>query len=498
MIGGANDGVCPPSLKFCLEGVFILECVLENEVRGADFRDQRLADRLVQVAQSLGQRPQLSLPAALTTRAELEAAYRFFANSKVTPQAILTPHFERTRERIAQTPLVVLVQDTTEIDLTRPREVVKGAGPMDCQSRRGGFVHPLMAFDAQGLPLGLVSAKFWARSAIQTEETPAEKRRKRQQTPIEDKESFRWLEGLRLAREVANCCPDTQCLLVADSEADIYELFAEPRESEAGRPLELLIRACQDRAVCEGAGGLVAQVRATPVRAKFSLNISARTPKTQAETRKRKSARTARTACVEVRAQTLTLRPPPRPDRKLPPVRVNVVLVEEVSPPENQEPVQWILITTLPIASDQDLEAIIAYYCQRWDIEVYFRTVKSGCRVEERQFEYFDRELNYLAVCLLVAWRIMWLCRLGQVCPDVDCDAVFTASEWQSVYQFVQHRTPPKTPPSLNEMICMIASLGGYIRRKNSPPGTQTLWIGMQRMHDLASAWEIFGPGQKI
>jgi len=473
-----------------------LENSLAEEVLDADFNDRRLTTRLGRIVEALGERPNLSIPAALGGRAETEAAYRFFANEQVTPEAILERHFEASVRRVAQQPVALLVQDTTEIDLTRPTEQVAGAGPMDSDSRRGAFVHPIMAFDPAGLPLGLVWVKMWTRASIQTAATAHEKHQRAKRTPIEEKESIRWVEGLRAARQVAELCPATECVCVGDSESDIYELFAEPRDTTHGRPVQLLVRACQDRALSESEGCVLAAVRATPCRYTCTLDVGPRKPKTATEARKRRTARDARTAEVEVRTGTVTLRPPPRFDRRLPKVTVNVVLVEEVAPPEGQEPIQWILITTLPIESDAAVELVVAYYCQRWGIETYFKTLKSGCRVEERQFEYLDRELNCLAVYFLAAWRIQMLCRLGRTCPDLDCEVIFEPSEWKSVYMVVHRKSPPQQPPKLNELIRLIASLGGYVRRKKTQPGTQTLWIGMQRMFDLATAWDAFGPGR--
>lgn len=451
--------------------------------------------RLERLVDKLGQHPNLSLPAALRSRAELAAAYRFFANEHVTPQALLEPHMRATIERIVSRPVVLLVQDTSDIDLTRPSQQVHGAGPMECSSHRGAFLHPLLAIDPEGgVPLGLTHVKLWARTAIKTEMTPGEKRKFNLAQPIEEKESMRWVEGVRAARDVAMLCVQTTCVCVSDSEADIYEVLCEPRTAPLGRPLELLVRACQPRALANGSGSALEAVRATPCRYTCTLEVAARRPKIAAEERKRKTGRDARQAQVAVRTATVTLRPPARPDRVLPQVTYHAVLVEETDPPPGCEPLQWLLLTTLPIESDEDVRTVIGYYCHRWGIEVFFKTLKSGCRVEDRQFEFLERELNCLAIYLMVAWRTMMLCRLGRMCPDLDCDLLFEPSEWKAVYMAVHRRRPPLQCPKLNDMIQMVASLGGYVRRKNAPPGTQTLWIGLQRMHDFAKAWELFGP----
>ncbi len=469
-------------------------CVVSliDEVSGARFGDRRLDKRLGKVIGELGAKPNLSIPAATHARAEMEGAYRFFDNDKVSPEKILQPHIDATRERISQCDLVLLVQDTTELDLTRPKQQVQGAGPMDSEVRRGAFFHPLMAFDSAGLPLGTVWQKNWAREEIETTLTKSQRAQKRKQTPIEEKESVRWVEGIRAAREVAEACPQTVCVCVADSESDIYELFSEPRSTKQGE-VHLLVRACQSRSTTDESNWLE-EARSTPCLYEYSVNVSTRTAKIATTTAKREKSRDARIAEVEVRATTVTLRPPYRHDRKLPEVTVNVVLVEETDPPEGCVPIQWLLVTTLPIDDLEQINSIVESYCIRWQIEIYFRTIKSGCRVEERQFETLERLMNCVAVYSIIAWRIMYLCRLGRECPDLDCEVVFEPSEWKSVYTTIKRKDPPATPPRLNEIIRMIASLGGYVNRKSTEPGPKTLWVGLQRVHDLSTAWETFGP----
>jgi hypothetical protein len=193
----------------------------------------------------------------------------------------------------------------------------------------------------------------------------------------------------------------------------------------------------------------------------------------------------------------VTLRPLWRPERSLSPVTLNVVSVREIDPPADDAPLKWTLVTTLPIDEVEQVRQIIQSYTVRWMIEVLFRTLKFGCRVEERRFQHINRLLACLSVYLIVAWGTLFACRLARSCPDVDCEAVFEPSEWQSVWTAVRHRLPPRDPPRLEQMVRLIAQLGGYVNRPNrrDPPGPQTLWLGLQRTRDLAWAWKSFGPG---
>lgn len=474
-----------------------------EEMASVDLQDQRLNRRLIRILSDLGERPTASIPAACGGFAELAAAYRLFDNAKATADEILAPHAAKTRQRMQDHPVALCVQDTSEMDLTRPRQPVTGAGPLASEARQGVFLHTLQVFTPDGTPLGSVWSNVWARDEESLQMPADAKRKQRKAAPIEDKESVRWLEGLRQTRALAESCPTVRCVCVADSEADIYERFAEPRG--VVNPVHYLIRLCQDRALVREVGAAVRtrrireRVLAAPVLFTKEISVRGREPKVACEDRRRRQPRQDRQAVVEVRAAPMTLRPPSRSDRRLPAVRVHVVLVQEVNPPADDVPVEWLLVTTLPIDDVEQVREIIRYYCVRWLIEVWFRVLKSGCRVEARRFEHVDRWLTCLAVYQIVAWRTLYVCRLGRSCPDLACDAVFEASEWQSVWVAVHRSAPPTQAPRLGDMIRLIAQLGGYVNRPNreDPPGPQTLWLGLQRVRDLAWAWETFGPGAR-
>jgi len=468
-----------------------------DEVKTAKLNDKRLNRRLAEVLSQLAARPTASIPAACGGRAEMVAAYRFCENEKTSLEAVLQPHFDATRQRMAAQPVVILPQDTTEVDLTRPEQEVEGAGPLDGGTRRGALLHLLGAFTPDGTPLGSVRAAAWVR-----EEEPVcagLSRAERAAIPIEEKESYRWLVTLQQAREEAQHCPTTQFICVGDSESDIYEVLAEGMREP--RACDWIVRACENRALlCEnGKNGeekhLRERVLQQPVLFEKTIHVRGRKAKVACETRGRRQPRKSREADLVVRAVQVTLRPPSRPDRKLPPVTLNVVLVSEVNPPPDDEPVEWLLLTSLPIDTVEQVGHILQYYTVRWMIEVYFRVLKSGCRVEERRFEHLDRLLTCLGIYLIVAWRTLYVCRLGRSCPEISCEAVFEPAEWKSVWKVVRREDPPAEPPALGVFVRMVAQLGGFVNRKrDDPPGPQTVWIGLQRMHDFATCWLSFGP----
>jgi hypothetical protein len=468
-----------------------------NEMKEADLPDKRLNDRLSEILNQFAGKPTASIPAACGGYAEMMGAYRFVNNEKVDFENVLQPHIEATTRRMAEHPVVILAQDTTEIDLTRPEQQVVGAGPLDGNTRRGFFLHPLMGFTPDGTPLGTIYAEAWTRD--DDPKTPKSQRRhKLKHTPIEEKESIRWLETYRQALEQAKAIPDTQFICVADSEADIYELLEESQEEP--KQLDWIIRACHDRAIqvddVNTSHYLRQTVQKESVMFTKTISVRGRKLKVRCDTRGRRQPRQSRTAQVEVRAASVTLRAPRRPDRKLSDISINVVLATEIDPPDGDTPVEWILLTSLPIEDIEQVDSVIQYYCVRWLIEVFFRTLKSGCRIESRRFEHIDCMFPCVAIYLIVTWRTLFVCRLGREFPEIDCEAIFEPAEWKSVYTIIHKKPPPSTAPTLQEMVRMVAQLGGYVNRKRSDePGPQTVWLGLQRTYDIANCWQTFGPG---
>jgi len=463
-----------------------------KELRTVGIGDTRLNARYALVLDRLGAKPSLSIPAACRTDTETAGVYRFFDNDRVTALNILQPHHDATLARVRAEPVVLMPQDTTELDLTRAAEEV--GGPLDGSDRRGLFAHVQLAITPDRVALGVAHAEIWGRDDDDPGESQAGKRATRRAVRIDEKESGRWLAGYRNACAVARACPGTRVVSLSDSEGDIYECFVAGAGADERRA-EWVVRACQDRALVGGTGRLREQVRAAPPLGVLTVDVSKRAAST-GDGRKRRQARAAaRTARVTVRAATVVLRPPRRKGMKLPPVRVTAVLAVEENPPAGEHPVEWLLLSSLAVDTFAAATEVVGYYCGRWEVEVFFRVLKSGCRVESRQFEDADRVTRCVAVYLVVAWRVMYLLMLGRTQPGVRCDVVLDDAEWQSVYEVVSGKAAPAVPPPLAELVLMIARLGGYRGRKHDgPPGPKAMWVGMQRMHDLAAGRTRLGP----
>jgi len=206
----------------------------------------------------------------------------------------------------------------------------------------------------------------------------------------------------------------------------------------------------------------------------------------------RRGRQKARQACMELRFASVLLKPPKRKPG-LADVPICAVWTREVDPPAGVKPLEWMLLTNVAVDTPEQARERLAWYAARWQIEVYHRTLKSGCRIEERQLGSATRLEACLAIDLVVAWRIFHLTKLGREVPEVPCTVFFEDAEWKAlVVRVKQTRNLPASPPSLREAVRMVASLGGFLGRKaDGEPGTQSLWLGLQRLDDITAMYQL-------
>ncbi len=445
-----------------------------QELAFSDLGDPRRKRRLVQMVEDLAAQPGASVPQACGTPAKTKAAYRFWDDGHVTPDAIQASHVQRTVERAQRQGRVLAVQDTTELDYAHHPHT-QGLGPLENVWQNGFKVHSSLAVSTDGVPLGLLYQQRWVRDG--TRKGVAASRRKR---PTRDKESQRWLTAWQVSQD--QLPPEVSLITVADSEADIFDLFALPRRPGA----ELLIRGTHNRRVHTTAKYLWDSVRAQPVRGMDALTVRGH------------DGQPTRTAELTVRTATVALQPPVnhRQRHRLSPVTLNVILVEELQPPDGVTPIVWLLLSTLPIETWQAVQQAVTWYSYRWLIERYHFVYKSGCRLEELQLETADRLQRALATYSLVAWRLLWLTYQARRTPAASCEVALERTEWQALYarQFATTQVPP-TPPRLHEAVHWIAQLGGFLgRRADGEPGVKTIWRGLRRLHDLTAMWQLHHP----
>jgi hypothetical protein len=375
---------------------------------------------------------------------------------------VLSAHTETTIERIKRHRVVLVPQDTTTLNYsTHP--MTEGLGPVNNKGDHaiGLLLHDTLAFTEEGTPLGILDAQCWARD-------PQDKGKKyrRKELPIEQKESMKWLRSFQKAAQVQKLCPKTMLVVMGDRESDIYELFLETSKEPDGP--KLLVRAEKTRNRKVDQKFLWDFMAKQKVAGSLKIHIP------------RRGSRKSRDAWIDVRFAKVTLTPP-KHCGSAPAITIWAVYVTEKANKTVDEPIEWMLLTTVEIKSFEEAQKRVEWYSGRWGIEVYHRTLKSGCRIEDRQLETADRLETCLGVDMVVAWRIYYLTMLGREKPETPCTVFFKEIEWKALCCYVNKTpVPPPRPPSISNVVLMIAALGGHLGRKSDGfPGTQALWRGL-------------------
>jgi len=347
---------------------------VDDELADCRFGDARLNKRLRMILTALGERAGRSLPTAFQDWANTKAAYRFFANEKVSEDQIMAGHFRASamRTQAMDGPILVL-QDTTEFSFKRaaPEKIgftkdVVGRKPKDRRPSRvtlcGLLMHASLAVTPDGLPLGLTAIKFWSRDKFKG--TTALKRKiNPTRVPIEKKESVRWLDNLRQSTELI--ADPERCVHIGDRESDIYELYCLAQELGTN----FLVRSCVDR-LAENRDTTIAQVmREVPSSGAHDIQFRDSTGREQ-------------TAQLSLKFASMTVLPPIGKQKRYKHQRLQIIHAEELQPPAGREPIFWRLITNLDVACHEDAVNKLQWYARCWSIETYFKTLKSGCRID--------------------------------------------------------------------------------------------------------------------
>jgi hypothetical protein len=458
-----GEGVCTPNPANWAEAEF-------STIR---LYDPRLKRRLYRIAQDFYNKPQSNIPEACGSRARSMGAYRFFQNENVTMEVILDAHTEATLKRIKEHRVVLAPQDTTILNYsTHP--MTEGLGPIGTvrDDFIGLILHDTLAISEEGTPLGILDAQCWARDP-----EDQGKRKRRKETPLEQKESMKWLRSFRRVAEIQKLCPETTLVSIGDRESDIYDLFQEALNYRYAP--KLLIRAERSRKRMVEHQGLWEYMQGQEVAGHLTIHIP------------RRGTTKGRDVGIDVRYADVELTPPKRLSSSSA-VRAWAIYVKENS--DDSEPIEWMLLTTAAVNSFADATERIEWYTKRWGVEVYHRTLKSGCRIEDRQLENADRLEVSLGIDMVVAWRIYYMTMLGREVPDAPCTVFFKDEEWKALHCYVyKTQEVPESPPQLREAIRMVGMIGGHMGRKSDgEPGTETLWRGIQRLDTATEMYIIF------
>lgn len=444
-----------------------------REFGQAALPDRRHRRRLQMMATAFAQKPTAPIPQACSNLAEAKAAYRFVENEAIVPAAIREPHHQATLQRVCAHPIVLAVQDTTVLNYTT-HPCTQGLGPI-CHTRRslGLLLHSTLALTPTGQPLGFLHNALRARSR----QARVSSRERRQ---LAHKESYKWVESLTACQALAPRCPETMLVNIADREGDLYDLFVQGLQVPAGGRVELLVRARHERKLAEGSATLWQEVAGQPVAATLQVWVG------------RRGDQPRRLASLNLRFCAVELKAPKRKAEQ-PALRLWAIQAQEVHAPKGTTPILWRLLTTLPVTSAREAIERVGWYAQRWQIEVIHKVLKSGCKVEQRQLETAPRLERALSIDLVVAWRILALCKAARELPDDPISDWLPAAQWQALWGYVHQRTTvPQEAPSVRQAVRWIAQLGGFLGRKSDgEPGTTTLWRGLQQLEAMTRMWEL-------
>ena len=449
-----------------------------RENAACKFADVRLGRRFRDLLGQIGDAVGESIPMACQDWANAKAAYRFFSNERVNEGEILAGHFQATHDRFEATdgPILVL-HDTTEFSFQRESPERIGvtysvnsgrdkAGRVRLHTVCGILMHSSLAVTTDALPLGLAAVKFWNRKKFKG--TAALKKKVNPtRIPIEKKESFRWLENLR--QSTATLGDPARCVHIGDRESDIYELFCTAQEIGT----HFLVRTCVDRLAGDGAHTVADDMAKAKIRGRHRIEV-------------RDANGNPTIADLEIKFEKLQLLPPIGKQKQYPPLELTVIHAQERGKPKNRKPIDWKLITDLPVRSLKDAVGKLQWYALRWKIEVFHKILKSGCRAEDSKLRTAERLVNLISVFCIVSWRIFWMTMLNRSTPDAPSTLALTESEIRLLDHLVPDKRETPNRKSISQYIIKIARLGGYLARANdSPPGNIVMWRGLSRLSDI-------------
>jgi Transposase DNA-binding len=456
---------------------------VDRETVDGTFKDERLGRRFKTMLADIGGAIGASLPFACQDWANTKAAYRFLSNERVDEGDILSGHFAATAKRFAALDGMILVlQDTTEFSFKRerPEDIGFTKSIRTRKDRRrsvhsvcGILMHASLAVTTDGLPLGVAAIKFWSRKkfkgarSLKTKINPT-------RVPIEQKESVRWLQNLE--QSTALLAAPERCVHVGDRESDIFELYCKARELGT----HFVVRTCVDRLAGDGKHTIADEMEDVAIKGLHRI-----------ETRDEHG--DVCSATLELKYRRIHVLPPIGKQKQYPDLDLVVIHAVERGAPKGRKPIEWKLITDLPVRSCSDAIEKLDWYAMRWKIEVFHKILKSGCKAEESKLRTADRLANLISVFCILSWRVFWLTMLNRTMPDAPPQMALTDGEIHVLDQLVPDTAAiRRRRKTLTHYLTKLARLGGYLARASDPPpGNIVMWRGLSRLTDIQIGVDI-------
>jgi hypothetical protein len=470
-----------------------------DDFSAAKLGDPRRTHRVQKVAARLVQAPSAPLPVALGTTAELEGAYRLMNNEHVTFDALMAAHAEATRERAELAKSVLVIHDTTPC--TFPHVDPNELGYLT--TGKPGFpLHLSLVLDAESWrrPLGVVHAEALYRPKPSANKDKSRKTAKKNNKAAHkgEREFDRWLRGMKASSKALGHC--NQVVHVADCEADSYELMAGLMDSGDRFVIRVRVDDRRGREADAEQTESWSTIRQIAQSCEGVLErdvpLSRRKKHNLANQNKAHPPRKSRIAKLRFAATKVRI---PRPHRLRDPfakeLEVNLVHVTEPHAPADQPPVDWLLYTTEPIETPEDVARVVDIYRSRWTIEEFNAALKTGCAYEARQFESRKALLTLLAISLPVACELLWLRSRARCTPEAPATEVLTPTQIQVIRALRPNALPKET--TCRDALMAVAALGGHVKA-NGDPGWKVLYRGMTRLADSVTGWLAARQGQDL
>jgi len=438
---------------------------ISQEFKTLCLNSKRLESRFQMTLSDLSDQPDKSIWLSTGSRANAKAVYRMLSNEKFSKEKILAAHRDATEARSGKGRILLAVQDTMAVNYSTHTKT-EGLG-YNCEQTLGINVHSCILLTTDGIPLGILAQNVITRTENNSEQRTHQEKRMR---PIEEKESYRWLDTMQMA--TANAPKQARLVHIADREGDIYELYALAQRMEE----KFVIRAVYDRLDTEKAHIMQTLRESSPVGKTFVTIPANRKAKTK-----------EREAVFAVQYQHFEVQKPKirKKENELESaLNLTLIRLAEENPPEGTDAIEWLLMTNLEVNHSDDALRAAEYYKQRWKIERFHFVLKSGCEIEKIQQRSVEGITSLILMYSIIAIHIMQLTFLARSAPQTPCDLIFSEPEWKTLYRAANRTTSePEIPPSMEEAVRLVAKLGGHVASKSDgPPGLKVIWIGLNKL----------------
>jgi hypothetical protein len=443
-----------------------------NEFGGALLGDRRRTNRLVKIAGGLANNVGISVSTSCGKGAA-QSISNFFGIDEVNLKSVMENHINKTAKRSIGEDVVFAIQDTTSINYTSHKCL--DTGPIGSNlDAKGLIMHTVLLLKPDKTPLGILDINIWKRDPKNHGNSRNSRKR-----PINDKESVKWINGLH---KTESALPeDKRVIVIGDRESDLFALFNEPRRTTT----DLLVRSCYNRSVKDDEFKyLYDALNKASEMGCYELQVP------------RRGNRPSRAAKMSVRVVQAKINPPRERtvEKYAGPLPFYCVWAKELDAPDGVEPLDWKLLTTYPVDDFQTAVFTIQSYSCRWELEEFHRILKTGCKVEDLQFETTKRLIPAIGVLSVVAWRVLYLSKKAKASPNSDASEVSSEIEREVLSKWLKSRNEKCYKiRTVKDFVLGVAKLGGFLGRTcDGMPGTKTLWEGLRKLEAMVEGYKLW------